>query len=189
MASTAPHGLRRHRLSVADYFRMGETGICAPDARVELIDGEIIDMAPIGSLHAGTLRRLGRIVERAVGDAAIVSVQNPVLLGTYSAPQPDIALLWPRDDFYIHAHPESKDILLVIEVSDATLTEDRTVKARLYAQAGIPEYWVFDVQHQAVIVFREPHDGRYTIELSASGNDILTVQQLPQVTFPVSAIF
>lgn len=167
---------------------MGETGILAPDARVELIDGEIFDMAPIGSSHAGTVARLCRLLGMAVGNAAIVWPQNPVILGSDSAPQPDIALLRPRQDFYTASHPRPDDVLLLIEVSDTTLQVDRTVKVRLYATAGIVEYWIVDLEHCTVEVYREPRDGEYRAMTSVTGTGTLAVQSL-DVSIAASSVF
>jgi Uma2 family endonuclease len=134
-------GPQRHRYTLADYHRMGETGILAPDARVELIDGEIVDMPPPGSLHAGKVNRLTRLLQRAVGDDAVLLVQNPIVLGKYSAPQPDLALAMPRADFYESRHPGPDDVVLVVEVADTSWRFDRDVKVRLYAAHAVPEVW------------------------------------------------
>ena len=129
----------RHRLTVTDFHRMGEAGIFHEDARVELIEGDIIDMAPIGSSHAGVVKRLARLLMQGVGDKAIVSVQDPVILGPRSEPEPDIALLRPREDYYTRAHPTPGDILLIVEVAESSLTYDREVISQLLAdfQAGV----------------------------------------------------
>lgn len=189
MINTALERLRRHRLMVSEYLRMGEAGILAPDARVELIEGEIFDMAPIGSLHAGTVTRLGRMLERAVGDTALVYIQNPVVLSNYSAPQPDLALLRPREDFYTTSHPGPLDVLLLIEVADTTLHDDREVKASLYATHGVPEYWIVDLEGKGVHVFREPQSGRYRQTFTATGPEVLVPVRLPDVRIDVSKIF
>src|SRR5918992_265883 len=130
MVSTVPERLRRHRLKVSEYLRMGEAGILPTDARVELI--EIIDMAPINSPHSGTVIQLTQWLSMRVGERVLVSVQNPIVLGTYSAPQPDIALLRPREDFYTTVHPGPEDVLLVIEVADTTLRDDRIAVNRTW---------------------------------------------------------
>jgi Uma2 family endonuclease len=189
MVSTALERLRRHRLTVSEYLRMGEVRILAPDARVELIEGEIFDMAPIGSLHAGTVTRLGRMLERAVGDTALVYIQNPVALSNYSAPQPDLALLRPREDFYTASHPGPADVLLVIEVADTTLRDDREVKAPLYAAHGVPEYWIIDLEGKEVHVFREPLSGQYRQTFTAAGSEALVPVGLPHVRIDVSKVF
>jgi Uma2 family endonuclease len=133
---------RRHRLTVADYYRMAEVGILAPDARVELIDGEIIDMAPPASSHAGTVDYLLEVLGLAARGKAKVRVQNPVRLSEYSEPQPDLALLWPREDFYRARHPRADDVLLIVEVAASSLRFDRKKKVPLYARHGVPEVWL-----------------------------------------------
>lgn len=153
---------RRHRLTVSDYYRMAEVGILGPDARVELIDGEIMEMAPPGSLHASTVHRLTRILVRAAGDAAMVLVQNPVRLNEYSEPQSDLALLGERKDFYSQQHPGPRDVFLVIEIADTSLRFDRDVKASLYAAHGIPEMWLVDLRGRRLVRHRDPRQGAYT---------------------------
>jgi len=154
---------RRHRLTVADYYRMAEVGILAPDARVELIDGEIIDMAPPGSLHAAAVHRLNEVLVRAVEGRATVLVQNPVRLSEYSEPQPDLALLRRRDDFYSGRHPRPVDVLLVIEIADTSLRFDRETKALLYAAHEIPELWLVDLRGKRLVRHRAPEQGTYTL--------------------------
>lgn len=152
---------QRHRLSVDDYYRMAETGVLSPDDRTELIDGEIIDMAPIGSRHAEAVTVLGQRLVYAVGDVAQVRVQAPLRLLPRSEPQPDIAVVAARQGGYRNAHPGAADVLLVIEVSDSTLRYDLEVKARLYAKHGIPEYWVVDLVSDRVHRHRRPAGDGY----------------------------
>jgi Uma2 family endonuclease len=154
---------RPHRLTVADYYRMAEVGILAPDARVELIDGEIIDMAPPGSSHAGTVDYLLKVLARAVGDSANVRVQNPVRLSRYSEPQPDLALLRPHEDFYRADHPTAEDLLLVVEVAASSLRFDRKKKVPLYARHGVPEVWLVDLGGQRLVRYRSPEQGTYSL--------------------------
>jgi Uma2 family endonuclease len=172
---------RKHRLTVSDYHRMGEVGILARDARVELIEGEIIDMSPIGSRHSAAVNRLVRILSRAVGDSAIVSAQNPLILDDHTEPQSDIALLMPRDDFYAARHPRPEDVLLIVEVADTSLTYDRTVKIPLYGRHGIPEVWLFDVEKGTFWRFAGPVDGLYTEEISEERLGVLALQALPKI--------
>ncbi len=120
---------------------MAEVGLLSEDSRVELIEGEIIEMSPIGSTHGGTVNRSSKLLHRELDDIAIVSVQNPVHIDDFSEPQPDLALLKPRKDFYSNSHPTPEDVLVVIEVADASVYYDRNVKPPLYARAGIPEAW------------------------------------------------
>jgi Uma2 family endonuclease len=151
----------RHRLTVTDFHRMGEAGILHEDDRVELIEGELIDMAPIGSRHASKVIQLTALFNALLSGRAIVSPQNPVRLGTYSEPQPDIAILRFRDDYYAAALPQPEDVLLLVEVADTTLQYDRDIKMPLYARHGIPEVWLVDVQHERVEMYLEPGSDGY----------------------------
>lgn len=157
----------RYRLSIDDYERLGEAGIFPPDSRVELIDGDLIDMPPIGTQHASTVNRLIRLLVLRVGDRAIVSPGNPVLLPPWSMPQPDLMLLRPRRDEYSTRHPDAGDVLLAIEVGDSSIRFDLGKKARVYAADGIAEYWVVDVRARRLHVHRDPSGG--------SWNDVRTL--------------
>ena len=160
----------RHRFTVADYERMGQFGIFSEDERVELVCGEVILMSPIGERHAACVDFLTQLITLRLRHSAIVRVQNPVLLDDYSEPQPDIALLKRRDDFYRHAHPRPEDVLLVIEVSDSTLAFDQKVKVPLYARAGIPEAWVVNLVEESIEVYSDPAGGEYqTVRSYARG--------------------
>ncbi|MGH8470646.1 MAG: Uma2 family endonuclease [Gammaproteobacteria bacterium] len=183
MSRAARELFHRHRLTVSDYQRMGETGILDQNARVELIAGEIIDMAPIGSLHAGTVNRLIRMLQRTIGDAAVLSVQNPIVLGPYSEPEPDVALLKPREDFYTATHAVPDDVLLIIEVADTTVRYDREVKVPLYASTGIPEVWLIDLPRKAIEVCRQPTAQGYREVLHPHPSEPLQCALLPQVSF------
>ena len=153
--NAVPHPARRP-LSVDDYHRMADAGIFGPEERVELIEGEIIAMPPVGPDHASLVDRLTRTFVRAVGDAAIVRVQNPVRLSRFSEPQPDLCLLAPRDDFYAGAHPRSADTILAVEVAKSSLAYDVNRKAPLYAREGVPELWIVDADGRAVTRYRSP---------------------------------
>lgn len=145
----------RHLISVEAFHRMGETGILGPADRVELIDGEIIDMSPIGVLHAAIVARLASYFSQQVGRSAVVWSQNPVRLDAMSEPEPDIAIVRPRADCYTTAHPGPSDALLVIEVADTSLAYDLGTKVPLYARHGIPEVWVIDAATRRTRVFRQ----------------------------------
>lgn len=151
----------KRRFTVAEYYKMAEAGIFSEDDRVELLDGEIVEMAPIVSSHAAVVDRLTRLFGRLVGEAAVVRVQNPIRLSRYSEPQPDLALLKPRSDFYAQAHPGPEDVLLVVEVAETSVGIDRKVKMPLYAKAGIPEVWLVDLEGERVEVYRKPSSRRY----------------------------
>lgn len=153
--------ISKYYFSAAEFERMGEAGVFAKDARLELIEGEIIEMSPIGSRHAACVRFLGRFLNRAVGDIALVSTRNPARLNDFSEPEPDLALLRLRDDFYRDAHPTPADVLLIIEVADTTLGYDRQVKVPLYAKAGIEEIWIVNLTEEQIETYSGLADGHY----------------------------
>ncbi len=168
----------KHRITVEAYHRMGEAGVLAEDARTELIEGEILDRAPIGSRHASVVNRLTGLLVRSVGERAIVQVQGPLRLGDLSEPEPDLALLKPRADYYRDALPVAADVLLIIEVADTTQRLDRRVKVPLYARHGVTEVWVIDLENALVHFHRRPVEGMYA--------DI-TATERPGVT-PIAAL-
>jgi Uma2 family endonuclease len=153
--------ITRYRLTADDYHRLATAGILGEDDRVELIEGELIEMAPIGSRHASKVKRLIALLSEALHGRAIVAAQDPVALGNFSEPQPDIAVLRPRDDYYEQAHPGPDDVLLLIEVADTSACYDREVKMPLYARHGIPEVWLLDLEKAWVEVYVEPSEDRY----------------------------
>ena len=179
---------RRHRITVDEYYRMAEVGLLAPDARVELIEGEIIDMPPIGPDHGSVVDKLTHLLVHAVGDRAIVRVQGAVRLSRASEPQPDVALLVPRTDYYRAGHPAGDNTFLVIEVSDSTLRYDRNVKVPLYARHGVPEVWIVDIPGSQVHFYRSPADGRYRDETSAAVPGPTPIMALPSVTVELSSL-
>lgn len=174
-----------YRFTVDEYERMGATGVFDPDDRLELIDGEIVIMAPIGSRHAGCVDRLNHLLFVQVGDRVVVRVQNPIRLGPRSEPQPDLALLRPRDDFYAAAHPGPADVLLVVEVADATLNYDLGAKAALYARSGIATLWVIDLAGRGVNVLSEPTAGGFRTATRATAGDSVVVDGLDDATVAV----
>jgi Uma2 family endonuclease len=152
---------KKHYFTVDEYYKMAEVGLLAPDERVELIEGEIVEMSPVGSTHAGTVDRSSTLLNRQLGDQVIVRVQSPIHIDDFSEPQPDLALLKPRKDFYSKSHPRPEDVLVVIEVSDTSLNYDRNVKLPLYARAGIPEAWLMILAREVIEVHSEPRNGKY----------------------------
>ena len=179
----------RHPITVGEYFRMGEAGVLDPDARCELIEGEIIDMPPIGPLHASKTNRLTDLLTEAVRGKAIVSAQNPVVLGDLSAPQPDLTLLRYRDDYYAQAHPGPDDILLLVEVADTSLAHDRNTKLPLYARYQVPEVWIIDIPGRHLDVHREPDGGRYTHQFRASDLSRMEISALPGLVLDLHTLF
>jgi Uma2 family endonuclease len=153
--------IAKHSFTVAEYERMGEAGILSEDDRVELIEGEIIEMSPIGERHAACVDALAELLKELLGRSVNVRIQNPIRLDDYSEPQPDIALLKRRDDFYRHAHPRPADVLLVVEVSDSTLEYDRQIKLPLYARAGVPEVWIVNLVDDVIETYAQPSGDSY----------------------------
>lgn len=185
MNATADVLPRRHRLSVDDYHRMGRAGILAEDERVELIDGAIIDMTPVGSRHAEIVSRLTRTF--VSGTDAVVRVQDPVRLSDYSEPQPDLAVVKPRS--YTVAHPETEDVLLLVEVADTSLAYDREVKIPLYARHGIAEVWLVNLADETVEVFRKPTPQGYGERIELRKGDRLETERPPGIGIDVAELF
>jgi Uma2 family endonuclease len=189
MSSTARDIYRRHRYTVGDYYRMAEAGILHEDSRVELIEGEVVDMPPIGSPHAGLVNKLSHLIRRGVGENAVVAVQNPVRLNDFSEPQPDIALLRPRPDFYTNAHPTPGDVLLIVEVADSSLEYDRRIKIPLYARHGIPEVWLVNVADRELIVHRQPMEGAYADIRRLPEREALAPVRVPDAWVHLAGLF
>ena len=180
---------QRRKLSADQFERMGQTGILGPDARVELIDGEMIEMPPIGSRHAAAVDFLSMHFARAVGDAALVRTQNPLRLADDSEPQPDLMLLRPSADRYRSAHPRPEDVLLLIEVADTTLVFDRETKLPLYARRGVPEVWILDLDAKQFEIYREPRGGSYHRKLERRESESIAPAALPTATLQIGAVF
>ena len=180
--------LARRLFTVDDYYRMAEAGILNEDDRVELIEGEIIEMAPIGSHHASSVMRLMALFGRLTPDLATLSAQNPVRIDDYSEPEPDFMLLKPRADFYREAHPTPEDVLLLVEVADASITYDRRVKLPLYARAGIAEVWIVDLVRNRMDVFRTPSPRGYEETLSIERDGFVTPQAFPDLRIHASDV-
>jgi Uma2 family endonuclease len=178
----------RHRLDVGAYYKMAEAGILTQNDRVELIGGEIFDMVPIGSAHAGTTNRFNRLFARAAADGlALVSVQSPLRLDAYNEPEPDVMLLKPREDDYQGRHPGAADVLLLVEVAESSLSHDRGTKLALYAKFGVPEVWIVDLRGAAIEVYRGPAGDAYALnERLTSGS--LTPALVPSVSIDVGAL-
>ncbi len=143
-----------YRFTVKDYHRMAEADIFDPEARVELLDGEVVEMSPIGTSHGACVDRVAQEVVLALGRRAIVRVQGAIQIGEFSEPQPDLAVLLPRADFYLDQQPMPPDILLAVEVADSSLRYDLVRKAPFYLAAGVPEVWVIDLTGRVLHVFR-----------------------------------
>lgn len=165
----------KRRFTVDEFYRMAETGILSKGDRVELIDGEVVRMTPIGPRHASCVLRLNTILPPLVAGSAIIAVQNPVRLGTYDEPQPDVVLLVPRADFYEKAHPAPSDVLLVIEVSDTSIDYDRTLKLQRYALTGVADVWIVNLGEDLVEVYRQLSGGEYREHFAAGRGQSLAL--------------
>jgi Uma2 family endonuclease len=180
--------LRRHLLTVDEYYRMAEVGLLAPDARVELIEGEIVDMAPIGSRHGSAVKRLTHLFMAALGDSVIVAVQDALRLSNRSQPQPDLMLLLARADYYASHHPTAADVWLLVEVSDTTARYDRSIKLNLYARHGVQEVWIVDLDNQMLRTYRNPVGELYTEVMETASPGVLAPQALPRARIDLSAV-
>lgn len=181
MSSMSKSSLRRHRLTSTEYHRMADAGILPPDARVELIEGEIIDLAPIGSRHAAVVERLAAAIRLAVGRRAMIRVQQPVVLDEHSEPQPDLSIVLPRDDYYEHRHPHPEDVLLIVEVADTTQTYDRDEKVPLYARHRIREVWLVDLERRVIERYADPSEGAFTKRSVISAGEPLRIDAIDGV--------
>jgi Uma2 family endonuclease len=171
----------RKLFTTTDYHRMIEAGVFTEDDRVELIDGEIIKMFAIGPRHAACVDRLAEFLRDKVRKLAIVRVQNPVQLNEYSEPEPDIALLKRRADFYAQGHPLPADVLIAIEVSDTSVEKDRELKIPAYARAGIPEAWLVDLLNDRIEVHTQPEQGVYQeVRIVLRGHKVVS-RAIPQL--------
>ncbi len=181
--------VRRHRFTVDEFAKMGEAGIFTEDDRVELIDGEIREMAPIGSLHAGIVDRLTVTLIELLGRSVIVRVQNPLQLDLHNEPQPDIAILASRDDYYMGGHPKPGDTLLVIEVADSSLAYDIHEKAPRYARSMVPEVWGVDLEAEIVRLFTHPGPSGYANERVAARGEAIVSSSVDGLRVDVDEVF
>ncbi|HXT63637.1 MAG TPA: Uma2 family endonuclease [Pyrinomonadaceae bacterium] len=180
--------LAKHYFTVGEYERMGESGIFAPEARVELIEGEIVEMSPIGSRHAACVEFVAETLTVQLHGRAIVRIQNPIVLDDFSEPQPDVAILQLRADRYRESHPRPHEVLLVIEVSDSTYSLDRNVKIPLYARAGIAEALIFNLHEDRLEYYSQPKSGVYQMQSILRPGEKFQSAIVPNVMFEVATI-
>lgn len=183
-----PADITKRLFDVDDYHRMAEAGILSEDDRVELIDGEILAMTPIGPRHNASVNRANHTLGKIVGDHAIVQVQGSVRLDRFREPQPDIALLRPQPDFYASRLPGPPDILLLIEIAESSLHYDREVKARIYAQSGVQEYWLIDLDDRSASCYRDPRGGAYQTLRQCHPGQSIAPEALPQCAIAVDML-
>ncbi|MBR8826777.1 MAG: Uma2 family endonuclease [Gomphosphaeria aponina SAG 52.96 = DSM 107014] len=180
--------LLTRKFTVTDYQKMAEMGIFQPEERVELIEGEIIKMSPIGFKHGVCIISLTNILAKKLGERALISVQNTIQLDNNSQPQPDVVLLKNDLEVYKTRHPQPADIFLIIEVADTTIKSDRSVKIPLYARANIPEVWLVDINEQTVEVYGNNQLNNYQTMAKFTGDETVTIMAFPDVKIPVNQI-
>lgn len=178
----------RKKFTVGQYHQMIESGILTDRDRVELIKGEIIEMSPVGRRHAACVDRLTELFVLSFASKAIVRTQNPIQLSNNSEPQPDLAVLRRRDDFYATGHPKPDDIFLVVEVSDTTVDFDREVKIPTYAEEGIAEAWLVDLNAQTLEVYRHPKPSGYQSKQQFNRGQTIAVPGFPDVQFSIEQL-
>jgi Uma2 family endonuclease len=179
----------RTRISADRYQKMVATGVLTKYDRIELIDGDMLNMSPIGLSHSAVTARLNKLLVLSVGDAAIVSPGGSVRLDEYSVPQPDLMLLKPREDFYAGQIPTAPDVLLLVEISDSSLAVDQGIKRALYSRHGVAEYWVVDMPGKRIHVYREPMVDGYAQALECTLRDVLSLRGLPRVKVTAGTLF
>lgn len=184
--SEAPIPLRP--LTVDEVMQMAKIGIIGDDERIELLDGVLVPMSPINPPHAYALNKLTWRYGHALPEGYLLRIQDPVRLSPHALPQPDLAIVRERVGGYAQGHPEPGDILLLIEVADSSLQQDRTIKLRLYADAGIREYWLFDLVHRQILVFREPENGVYREQLTFGADDSVAPLAFPEIGIRIADI-
>ena len=183
-----PTAITKRRFSVKEYYLMADAGILSPRDRVELIDGEIVQMAAMGSYHAGCVLYLSTAFSQMLGQRAFVNVQSPVRLSEHSEPEPDIALLKPRADFYTESHPRPDEVMLIVEVSHSTVEYDRDVKTPLYAAASIPELWLVNLDEDFIDGLSDPEGAGYRTTRRYVRGERIAPSLLPDAALEVSEI-
>ena len=183
-----PKWVARWKFDVHQYHAMAKAGVLKEDDRVELIDGEIVAMSSIGPAHKGVVNSSNRFWVIRLGERAVVQIQSSVRLDEWNEPEPDVAILKPREDFYASRHAGPDDVLLLIEVSDTTLRYDRRIKLALYARFGIPEFWIVNIRARSIEVYTDPANGEYTTLQTFRRGQTITPTAFPDVVLPVSDI-
>jgi Uma2 family endonuclease len=180
--------ISKRLFSVQDYHRMVDAGILSEHDRVELIRGEILAMSPIGPRHSAAVLRATQAIVRIVGELAIVGVQGPVRLDNFDEPQPDVYLLRPKDDYYASGHAGPADILLIIEMADSSLEYDSNLKASLYAEKGVAEYWIADVRNDRLLAYSDHHDNHYVACRELRRGETIVPRLLPECRIKVEVL-
>lgn len=189
MVAIAPIAQDLRLITVAEYHQMAAAGILAADEQVELLAGHIIQKMPKGPAHSAFCKRLEKVLEHRLGDQILVRLQDPVQLDPLSEPEPDIAIVQPRDDFYIAAHPTPDEVYWLIEIADTTLKRDLGLKAGLYAAAGIKDYWVLNLATQQLHVFRDPQPDGYQRQTIMQNQQTVAPLRFPDCVISVAECF
>jgi Uma2 family endonuclease len=182
------HQFAKRWFTVDEYYRMAQAGILTKDDHVELIEGEVIEMSPIGSRHAACVKRLNTILNRLVSQQMIISIQDPIYIDEFSEPEPDVALLRSQEDFYVGSHPIASDVLLVIEVADTSVEYDRKKKLPLYAQAGIPEVWLANLPEDRFEIHTQPLNGKYQSVIIVRRGESIKSQTITDLNIDIDEI-
>nr|WP_294544274.1 Uma2 family endonuclease [uncultured Rhodopila sp.] len=183
------HPVRRRRLTLDQYHRLGEAGILGEDDRVELLDGQLVDMSPIGPRHALAVDALNELLGVAVAGRAAIRVQNPIEIDRGTEPNPDIAVVRRPWRGYPRTHPRPEDVLLLVEVADSSLETDRGAKLELYARSGIREFWIVDLRTDGVDVYRGPSGDAYASTVRVGSSGLLDIEALPGIAIPAASLF
>lgn len=189
MIAIAPIAQDLRLITAAEYHRMAAAGILAADEHVELLAGHIIQKMPKGPAHSAFCKRLEKLLERALGETILVRLQDPIQLDPLSEPEPDIAIVQPRDDFYEVAHPKPDEVYWLIEIADTTIKRDLGLKADLYAAAGIKDYWVLSIATRQLHVFREPQADGYQRQTILQNQQSVAPLRFPNCSLSVNDCF
>jgi Uma2 family endonuclease len=175
--------------TVNDYYSMAEAGIIGPDERVELVEGEIIQMSPIGHRHGVRVVRASTMFFEAFGRKAVISTQGTLRLNKRTEFEPDLVVFKPRADFYASGRAKPADVLLVVEMADSSLSSDRKIKIPLYAASGIPEVWIQDIENDLLLVYRDPREENYATSLELQRNESVSPNAFPEIRFSIDDLF
>jgi len=186
--STDTEIISRKLFSVEEFQRISDAGIFPPDSRFELIRGEIIEMPIPTRLHSGRVNKLNRVFTAKLGESAIVCVQNPMFIDKMSEPRPDVVICKPLPELFGPFEPEPADVLLLVEISDTSLRYDTKIKSKLYAEAGIPEYWILNIPDGVLQVRTDPSDGEYRRVENLKRGQSITAQMLPGIVFTTDEV-
>lgn len=189
MVTVAPLAQDLRLITAAEYHQMAAAGILAADEQVELLAGHIIQKMPKGPAHRAFCKRLEKLLERALGEEILVRLQDPIQLDPLSEPEPDIAIVQPRDDFYETAHPKPDEVYWLIEIADTTIKRDLGLKADLYAAAGINDYWVLNIATRQLHVFREPQTDGYQRQTILQNQQSVEPLRFPTCSLSVNDCF